>query len=176
MNAKLLDKPDDAGRAIKLAAAAQIFQQDGFAAAQAVDGNPGTGWATAPRFGQDNAALFKFDKPVDGPAGVAFTVVLDHRFGTAHVIGKFRLSVTTDPNPKLGNPLTPEQITLLDTPEEKRTPEQKARLRSMYLAQDKEYQRLAAEAATAPPADPRVLGAQDLVWALINNPAFLFNH
>jgi hypothetical protein len=176
VNAKPLDKPDDAGRAIKLTAVAQIFQQDGFPAAKAVDGNPATGWATAPRFGQDNAALFKFDKPVDGPAGVAFTVVLDHRFGTAHVIGKFRLSVTTDPNPKLGNPLTPEQITLLDTPEEKRTPDQKARLRSMYLAQDKEYQRLAAEAATAPPSDPRVLGSQDLVWALINNPAFLFNH
>ncbi len=46
----------------------------------------------------------------------------------------------------------------------------------MYLAQDKEYQRLAAEAAKVPPADARVLGAQDLVWALINSPAFLFNH
>ena len=27
-----------------------------------------------------------------------------------------------------------------------------------------------------PPADKRVLGAQDLAWALINTPAFLFNH
>ena len=46
----------------------------------------------------------------------------------------------------------------------------------MYVAQDAEYQRLAAEAAKVPPADARVLGAQDLVWALINSPAFLFNH
>jgi hypothetical protein len=176
LTSRPLDKPEMPTAPIKLAAAGQVFQQDGFPAANAVDGNPATGWATAPRFGQDNAALFKFDKPVSGPKGREFTAVLDQRFGTAHVIGKFRLSVTTDPNPKLGSPLTPEQIVLLDTPEDKRTDAQKAQLRGMYLAQDKEYQRLAADAANAPPDDPRVLGAQDLVWALINSPAFLFNH
>ncbi|MCE9564537.1 MAG: DUF1549 domain-containing protein [Planctomycetes bacterium] len=173
---KPLDKPDAKETKVKLTSVGQIFQQDGFPAANAVDGNPATGWATSPHIGKDNAALFKFDKPANHTAGVAFTAVLDHRFGMNHIIGKFRLSVTTDPNPKLGSPLTPEQATLLEVAETQRTPEQKARLRAMYLAQDKEYQRLAAEAANAPPADPRVLGAQDLVWALINNPAFLFNH
>jgi hypothetical protein len=176
LTSKPLDKPDAPGAPIKLTAIAQIFQQDAFPAANAVDGNPATGWATSPRVGQDNAALFKFQQPVTSPAGVAFTAVLDQRFGTNHVIGKFRLSVTTDPNPKLGSPVTPEQMALLDTPEEKRTSDQKTKLRAMYLAQDKEYQRLAAEAANAPPTDARVLGAQDLVWALINSPAFLFNH
>jgi len=176
VSSKPLDNPDSAETKIKLAAIGQVFQQDGFTAAQALDGNPATGWATAPRFGQDNAALFKFDKPVSGPTGVAFTVALDQRFGTAHVIGKFRLSVTTDANPKLGSTLSPEQVALLEVADEKRTPDQKARLRALYLAQDKDYQRLAAGASNAPPADARVLGAQDLVWALINNPAFLFNH
>jgi hypothetical protein len=176
LNFKPLDKPDAAATPIKLTAIAQIFQQDGFPAANAVDGNPATGWATSPRFGQDNAALFKFQQPVSGPAGVAFTAVLDHRFGTNHVIGKFRLSVTTDPNPKLASPISPEQLALLETPEAKRTAQQKDQLRGMYLAQDKEYQRFAAEASNPPPIDPRVLGAQDLTWALINSPAFLFNH
>ena len=166
LTSKPLDKPDAAGTPIKLTATQQIFQQDGFPAANAVDGNLTTGWATSPRFGQDNAALFRFQQPVHGPAGVAFTAVLDQRFGTNHVIGKFRLSVTTDPNPKLTSPVTPEQVVLLDTPEDKRTADQKAKLRGMYLAQDKEYQRLAAEAANAPsPTDARVLGAQDLVCA-----------
>ena len=173
---KALDKPDANAAAIKLKATSQIFAQDTFPAANAVDGNPVTGWATAPRFGADNAALFKFDKPVSGGAGVYFTAVLDQRYGGKHTVGKFRLSVTTDADPKLQSPLTPAQIALLETPIDQRTPAQKDALRQMYLAQDKEYARLAAEAANAPPSDARVLGAQDLVWALINNPAFLFNH
>ena len=175
LNFKPLDKPDANATPIKLKAIAQVFQQNGFPAANAVDNNPATGWATSPQFGMDNAALFKFDKPVSGPAGVAFTAVLDHRFGTKHVIGKFRLSFTTDPTPTLGTKLTPAQLVALDTPADKRTPAQTNMLRQMYLAQDKEYARLAAETADAPPSDPRVLGAQDLVWALINTPAFLFN-
>lgn len=175
VTAKPLDKPDATATPVKLRALAAIFQQDGFPAQNAVDNNPGTGWATAPRFGQDNAALFRFDKPVVGPAGAYFTVTLDQRFGTRHVIGKFRLAVTTDPNPRLQSPLSPQQLALLEMPADERTPAQKDALRQMYLAQDKEYARLAAETADAPPSDPRVLGAQDLVWALINTPAFLFN-
>jgi hypothetical protein len=176
LSSKPLDKPDAVAAPIKLTAIAQIFQQDAFPAANAVDNNLTTGWATAPRFGQDNAALFKFQQPVSGPAGVAFTAVLDHRFGTNHVVGKFRLSVTTDPNPRLGSPVSPEQLALLETPEANRTAVQKDQLRGMYLAQDKEYQRLAGDLVNPPPSDPRVLGAQDLAWALINSPAFLFNH
>jgi hypothetical protein len=178
VNARPLDQPDAPAVTLKLAVTAQTFQQDSFPAANAVDNNRATGWAIAPQTGRDQSVLFKFDKPVSGPAGVAFTVQLDHNYTQSanHVIGKFRLAVTTDPNPKLSSPLTAEQLAILDTPEEKRTPEQKARMRAMYLAQDQEYQRLAAEAAKVPPADPRVVGAQDLVWALINSPAFLFNH
>jgi hypothetical protein len=175
VSAKPLDKPDANATAIKLTALGALFSQDGFPVQNAVDGNLASGWATAPRFGQDNAALFKFDKPVSGPAGVYFTVVLDQRFGQKHTVGKFRLSVTTDPNPKLQSALTPEQLVILETSAEKRTPAQQDVLRQMYLAQDKEYQRLAADAANPPPTDARVLGAQDLVWALINTPAFLFN-
>jgi len=175
VSAKPLDKPDATATPVKLTAVQSLFSQDGFPVANAVDGNPGTGWASAPRLGQDNAALFKFDKPVSGPAGVYFTAVLDQRYGTKHVIGKFRLSVTTDANPKLGSTLTAEQVAAIDTPADQRTPAQKDMLRQMYLAQDKEYARLAQDAANPPPADARVLGAQDLVWALINTPAFLFN-
>jgi len=115
---------------------------------------------------------------VSGAAGVAFDVQLEQQYEAAanHTIGKFRLAVTTDPNPKLGSPLSAEQLAILETPEDKRSPAQQDRLRQMYVAQDPEYQRLAGEATKVPPADPRVLGAQDLVWALINSPAFLFNH
>jgi hypothetical protein len=178
VKAKRLDQPDDAELPAKLTAAVATFQQDGLPASAAIDGNNSTGWAIAPQLGRDQAALFRFAKPVSGPAGVALTVELDQQYTAApkHVLGKFRLSYTTDPNPRLTSTISAELLGLLDTAPEKRTAEQKAKLRQLYLAQDAEYQRLAADAAQAPPADPRVLGAQDLVWALINSPAFLFNH
>ncbi len=173
-----LDQPDGPQAIVRLTAAAATFQQDGFPLANTLDNNRATGWAIAPQTGRDQAALFRLAQPISGPAGVAFTIEMEQHYQQAahHTLGKFRLSYTTDPNPRLSSPLTPEQLALLETPEEKRTPEQKARLRQMYLAQDQEYQRLAAEAAKVPPPDPRVVGAQDLVWALINTPAFLFNH
>jgi hypothetical protein len=170
-------KSDAKPKPVRLSALAATVEQGGFPAANAVDNNPATGWAVANGTGKDQAALYKFQQPVPAVAGgVAFTATFDQRFGTNHVIGKFRLSVTADKSPKLGSPVAADVIALIDTPADERTAEQKAKLRSMYLAQDKEYARLAGEAANAPPSDPRVLGAQDLVWALINNPAFLFNH
>lgn len=172
-------KKDEKPKVIKLTAAGATVEQPGFPAANAVDGNAQTGWAIGvPNgIGNNNAAAFKFQAPVPAIAeGVTLNIALDQRFGTNHVIGKFRLSVTTDKAPKLGAPVAADVIALLETPVEKRTAEQSARLRGMYLAQDAEYARLAADASSPPPNDARVLGAQDLVWALINNPAFLFNH
>jgi len=49
------------------------------------------------------------------------------------------------------------------------------RIRDLYLATDREYDRLRVAAAVQAPADARVVGAQDLIWALMNSPAFLFN-
>ncbi|MFO0798779.1 MAG: DUF1553 domain-containing protein [Gemmataceae bacterium] len=170
-------KDNDAKPAVvRLTGGQATVQQDGFPVGNAVDNNPATGWAVGNGVSNNQAALFKFQSPVPAVAeGVTFTATLDQRFGTSHVVGKFRLSVTSDANPKLASPLSAEEVALLETPAAQRTDAQKARLRSMYLAQDREYQRLAADAADVPPADPRVLGAQDLAWALINTPAFLFN-
>ncbi|MBX9585242.1 MAG: hypothetical protein K2X87_33470, partial [Gemmataceae bacterium] len=169
-------KDGETPKPVKLTGAKATLEQGGYPAANAVDGNPGTGWAIAEGVGKNQAALFRFEQPVPAADGLAFTAVLDHRFGQNHVVGKFRLSVTSDPNPNLTSNVPAEVAALVDVPAARRTVDQEGRLRALYLAQDKEYQRLAAEAVDAPPADARVLGAQDLAWALINSPAFLFNH
>ena len=169
-------KDGETPKPVKLTGAKATFEQGGFPAGNAVDGNPGTGWAVSGGTGKDQAALFRLAEPVAAADGVVLTAVLDQLYGSGHAIGKFRLSVTSDPNPKLSSPVPAEVAALVEVPTAKRTADQEGRLRALYLAQDKEYARLAAEAADAPPADPRVLGAQDLAWALINSPAFLFNH
>ncbi|OWK43119.1 putative vegetatible incompatibility protein HET-E-1 [Fimbriiglobus ruber] len=170
-------KPTEKPKPVKFAGAQATYEQGNFGINNAIDNNPATGWAISPQTGRDQVAIF----PVQGAGvgagddGTLFSFVLDQRFGTNHTIGKFRLSVTTDKNAKLKAPVTHELAEMLDTPTKGRKPEVAAKLRQMYLAQDAEYQRLQRDASVPAPADARVLGAQDLVWALINSPAFLFN-
>ncbi|HEY8505289.1 MAG TPA: hypothetical protein VIL46_11950, partial [Gemmataceae bacterium] len=124
-----------------------------------------------------HAALFELKEPVNLPEGAVLTFVLEHRFnGKEHSLGRFRLSVTTDEKPRLADGLDPKLAKLLETPPEERTPEQKAELTRRHREQDATYRRLRAEAADVPPSDKRVVGAQDVAWALMNSPAFLFNH
>jgi hypothetical protein len=153
------------------------FSQNTFEVAKAIDNNPGTGWAIAPRFGQPTEAMFQFQKPLKFAKGAKLTVVLDQHFGTNHVIGKFRLMVTGTPGPlSLGGP-PPHLAAIFAIDPAKRTPQQKATLEAAYRAQDGELRRLEAEVARKPmPVDNRHPGLQDLAWALINSKAFQFNH
>ncbi|MGL6095765.1 MAG: DUF1553 domain-containing protein, partial [Fimbriiglobus sp.] len=163
-------------KTVKFSEATATHEQGGYPIRNAIDGDFATGWAVDPAFGKPNSAIFRFAKPIAAKDGVGFTIRMPQAHGTNHSMGKFRLSVTSDKTPKLGSPLPPELAKLLDGPADMRTAGETQRLRDLYVAQDPEYHRLQREASNPPPADPRVLGAQDLVWALINSPAFLFNH
>ncbi|MEO2091907.1 MAG: DUF1553 domain-containing protein, partial [Gemmataceae bacterium] len=166
---------ENSSKAVKLVQPQASFQQDGFPVSNAVDGNPATGWAIAPQLGKTQVAVFQFEKPIDAKNGTTITVMMDQRFGTGHTLGKFRFSFTTEKNPKLASPVAADVLAILDTPADKRSTGQKEKLRSMFIAQDGEYRRLQRDIPIPPPADPRAVGAQDLAWALINTPAFLFN-
>jgi hypothetical protein len=48
------------------------------------------------------------------------------------------------------------------------------KLRAYYRSLDADYRQL--EEASRLLANPRLAAVQDLAWALINTPAFLFNH
>ena len=60
---------------------------------------------------------------------------------------------------------------------DKRTDDQKAELTAYFRGTDAEYRRLAEQLVIQEriAANPRLVGTQDLVWALINSPAFFFN-
>jgi hypothetical protein len=162
--------------------ATATFNQDGFSIYQAIQGVPQRGWAVAPRFGEPHSGVFE----VRGAVGtsdttLAFTTLaftMAQPFGGQHTIGRFRLSATTSPQPRATGPTLPKPIAdILAVPADKRTAAQSAELKNHYLSQDGEYQRLkqtlAEYSALAPQA--RLVGAQDLCWAMINSPAFLFN-
>jgi hypothetical protein len=123
------------------------FSQGGFPIANAIDNNPATGWAIAPRFGQPIEAVFELQKPIAFAQGARLTVTMVQRFGTNHTIGKFRIMVTASKVPlSLSGPAAPLAALLAVAPEQ-RTAEQKAALTTAYRAQDTELRRLQGELA-----------------------------
>jgi hypothetical protein len=154
------------------------FNQDGYAVENAIDGNPETGWAVVPETGKSHVALFETKEPINISGDTLLSFALDQRYsGRDHNIGKFRLSVSTAKPPVSPEGLPEAVVKILHIAAEKRTPQQKAELANYYRSIDTELTRLTQELAAHPlPADKRLLGAQDLAWALINSPAFLFNH
>jgi hypothetical protein len=154
------------------------FSQDGYAVAAAIDGNPDTGWAVEPAFGKSHVAVFETKKPITLAKGAKLTFTLDQRYeGKNHNIGRLRLSVTAvkPPIPLQGIRDHIAKIVALDPDE--RSAEQQAELTRYFRSSDEEWVRLKQALADHPkPLNQRLLGAQDLAWALLNSPAFLFNH
>ena len=95
----------------------------------------------------------------------------------SHQIGKFRLAVSDSPRPITLNKLDEALATLVNTPADQRTAEQTAQLRAKYMETDKIYPLLKQQFDLSAKLieNKRLTGVQDLSWALINTPAFLFN-
>jgi Protein of unknown function (DUF1553)/Protein of unknown function (DUF1549)/Bacterial Ig-like domain (group 2) len=163
---------------VKLIRPQATFAQDTFPIANAVDNNPATGWAIAPQYGKPQVAVFELQGKIGTTEGTLLTVTMLQKFGTQHTIGKFRISVTTTKPPVQLQGTVPENIAkIVDIAKDKRTPAQQAALVNHVRSLDQELARLQRVLADYPvPPTPRVLGAQDLTWALLNSPAFLFNH
>ncbi len=155
------------------------YSQPGWDVSGAIDGDPATGWALDQQEGRDHVAIFECHDAVGFPGGTLLTFTLEQNFQDGlHELGKFRLSATTAKHPVSLKSLPANIATVLAVPAAKRTPAQQTELANYYRSLDPELARLTA--AVAQHANDRVnarlLGAQDLVWALINSPAFLFNH
>jgi hypothetical protein len=166
------------GKPVALHNAKADFSQEDYAVAGAIDGNPSTGWAIEPAFGKSHVAIFEAKEPIASAKGAILTFALEQRYeGKEHNIGRLRLSVTTAKPPIPLDDVAHSILQILALAPQKRTAEQKAELSRYYRSRDPEWNRLKRALAEHPkPLNQRLLGAQDLAWALLNSPAFLFNH
>ncbi len=122
------DKP------ITLRNARADFEQQGWPAANVIDGKSDTGWAVMPAFGKSH--LWTAEVMLPGGASEAGRLVLklEHRTGNvAHVLGRFRIGVTTAPAAQW-NGLPDKVREALAVAADKRNDAQRKEVSDYYLA------------------------------------------
>jgi hypothetical protein len=154
------------------------FSQEGFPPPSVTDPSGGTGWAIVPQTGKPHTIVFSLREPLaPGTKGNLVITMESKHPAQDHILGRFRLSGTsvTGPLPLEGMPANILKILALAPA--KRSAQQVTELTSFFQNRDEEFRRLTKAIADHPePIDSRLLGAQDLAWALLNSTSFLFNH
>jgi hypothetical protein len=175
ITASPLDDPS-AMTVVGLRNAEASYSQGGYHVRGAIDGNPDTGWAIEGKNGQDVVATFELRGKVGSPSGTRLVIEIEQLFDETHQLGRFRLSLTGSPPPVSWRPreYPVDVAAILRLPAQERTPRQRLVLVEYHRSLDEEI--TAVRAAIDLVANPRLVGVQDLTWALINTPAFLFNH
>ena len=120
------------GHAQKFASAVQSYSAAGFEASHAIDGDPQTGWMITGGQGKPHYAVFRLAQPADTTGEFKIHMLFERYYAAA--LGRFRISVSTDPHAGESAPFPPEIDAALATPAEHRTAEQVAALRSYYAS------------------------------------------
>ncbi|MBM3877407.1 MAG: DUF1553 domain-containing protein [Verrucomicrobia bacterium] len=109
------------------------FNQQGWTIQHALDNKPATAWGIYPEVGKSHQAVFEFAAPLANTTASRITFVLEQLHGGGHLIGRFRISVTTAPRP-LSLPVLPDALArLASTPPADRTPAQRQELAAHWL-------------------------------------------
>src|SRR5262249_53466692 len=101
-------------------------------AANAIDGNPLTGWSINGGQGKGQSAVFSLADPLPEANALALQLVFEKYYAAA--LGRFRISVTTDVHPGEARGLPAEIEKLLLVPADARTDEQRRQLLGFYLS------------------------------------------
>lgn len=132
---------------IELASAEATFEQGDLKVVTAFDGNPNTGWAVWPGkpVEEEQAAVFRFAKPLQIPQGGQLLITLRHDSQHArHILGCFRIAFATTSDPQIA-PDTIAGLAATRIPADERSEEALAQLRKLHLNSDERYRELTAQ-------------------------------
>ncbi|HUG93548.1 MAG TPA: DUF1549 domain-containing protein, partial [Planctomycetaceae bacterium] len=125
------------GRPVRLARASETYGKLGIgggaaAAALAIDGDPHTGWSTSGREGERHVAVFNLAEPLSTAGPLSLTMIFERHYAAG--LGRFRVSVTSDPR-DVGARATPVEIErLLLSPAERLSADDRERLQAYFLS------------------------------------------
>jgi hypothetical protein len=122
------------------------YDQPGWTIDHAVDGNPRTAWGIYPQVGKPHEAVFEFGSPVTVTGETELTFQLAQLHGGGHLIGRFRLSITSAEKPVQATAINPSIRLILGTPEAARTAPQRREL-GLHVLEEV----IKAELAAIPP-------------------------
>jgi len=116
-------------REISFRSAAASIEQKDFAVAGALDDKHGGGWGIAPASGQPAEATFYASAPITGDGPLALTIAIEQLSKLPqHTLGRFRIWVTTNPQPDAAFRPPQNIAAIVKTPSEARSPDQKREL------------------------------------------------
>jgi hypothetical protein len=121
------------GTELKLRNPSSDFDQEGWTAAHAIDGDLKTAWGVFPRVGEPHEAVFELAERLSLPAGGRLAFVFDQVHGGGHLIGRFRLAVTDAEPPSRASVLPLALREVLAVPPSGRSDDQRAALAAHVL-------------------------------------------
>jgi hypothetical protein len=120
------------GRPLKFSRASSDYSAGDNKIANAIDGNPQSGWSINGGQGKTHSAVFNLATTLAGAKDLALQMVFEQYYAAG--LGRFRISVTTDTRPADATGLPAEIEELLLVPTERRSAEQREKLLRHYLS------------------------------------------
>ncbi len=125
-----------AAKTIAWQSASADFDQQGWTVSKAIDGDAATAWGIYPQVGKPHVAVFALKEPLKNDGATTLTFRLQQTHGGGHLIGRFRLAVTTAPRPAIGQTLPDAVAAVLAVAPADRNDHQRAEL-AVYVLTDK---------------------------------------
>ncbi len=124
------------GQAVKFGKATETFAKNSMGgapatAALAIDGDPQTGWSASGREGQESDAVFRLAAPLGEARDLSLKMMFGRHYACS--LGRFRISVTTDPRDTAAREIPDEIERLLTIDDAKLSADQRGKLREHFL-------------------------------------------